>query len=246
MAHSPWPWLVGFFAVWSLLVDTGLVAHRALAGPLATLRTLASDLARGSLLGDTLATSARVCAGVTIGLLLGAAVGGFLGVHRAARRVLEPGLDFLRAVPPLLVFSLLLLALGYGESARVGCVALSSALVVSLHAAAALASIDPRRVRLLQVMGASPRSLLRYLYVYEAAPACLLAARQAVSTGLVVAVVTEMIVGAPAGLGTRALDAQIAYDAPRLYAVMLITGVLGQLATHALLAAERRLRERWR
>ena len=237
------PWLVSLVvsvAIWAALTETGWIEHRAIAGPVATVGSLLDGFVDGALFADVLATALRVAAGVALGLLAGLPLGLWIGTSSIRRAALEPPMDFLRAIPPLLVFPLLLLAFGYDERARVGVIAFAAALVVAVYVAAGIRRARPERLRMLQAMGASRWQTLRWLHLYEVLPGCLTAARHAVSTGLVVAVVTEMIVGAPAGLGSRAVSAQIAYDAPGLYAVILLTGALGYIAGHALILVERR------
>lgn len=229
-------------AAWTLTTETGALRHRAVAGPLDTLEALATGLGSGELALDLGATALRVVAGVALGLVAGLPLGAWAG---SSRRGVEPGLDFLRAIPPLLVFPLLLLALGYGEGARIALVAWASALVISMHLASGLRARSAARLRALRAMGASRWQTLRWLHAYEALPACATALRHGIATGLVVAVVSEMVVGAPHGLGARALAAQIAYEAPQLYAVILLTGACGYASGRALLALEARA-ARWR
>lgn len=228
-------------AGWAAVAETGLVRHRAVAGPIGTARAIGAGLADGTLPADLLATVGRAGLGVALGLALGLPLGLWIGTSGTRRALLEPGADFLRSIPPLLVFPLLLLALGYGEPARVGAVAYATSLVIVLHVAAGVRLGRPERRRALVAMGASRAQRLRWLHLYEALPGCLTALRHAVSTGLVVAVVTEMVVGAPAGLGSRAVSAQIAYDTPGLYAVIAVAGAVGYGAAASLVAAERRL-----
>lgn len=226
---------------WAGVVDTGLVRHRALAGPLATTQSVAAGFADGTLGADVAASAWRVAAGVALGLVLGAPLGLWIGTSGLRARLVEPSLDFLRAIPPLLVFPLLLLAFGYDDRARIGAVAWAAVLVVSLHVAARAGRARPERLRALRAMGASRWQLLRWHHAYEALPVTLTALRHAVATGIVVAVVTEMVVGAPHGLGSRAVQAQIAYDTADLYGVIFVTGLLGWAVGRAILGAERRL-----
>lgn len=222
---------------WSGLVDTGLVRHRALAGPLATIGALSAGIADGSLALDAIATLVRVAAGVTLGLALGIP----LGLVSGRRRSIEPPLDFLRAIPPLLFFPLLLLAFGYGETARVGAVAWAAALVVSMHVAAGVARASSARRRALTAMGAGAIDRLRWLHLYELAPSGMTGLRHALGAAMIVATVTEMVVGTEHGFGARAVEAQIAYDAPGLYAVIAATGLAGFVLSRLVLGLERRL-----
>lgn len=225
---------------WAGLADTGFVRHRALAGPVATLRALIASLLDGGLALDVLATFARVAVGVGIGVVLGAPLGFLAGSSPARQRTVEPGLELLRAIPPLLLFPLLLLAFGYDERARVGAVAWAATLVVSMHVAVGAARRHDGRARALRAMGASAWQRLRWLIIPELGPALLAGARHAVATGTVVATVTEMVVGTSHGLGARAVSAQIAYDAPSLYAVIATTGALGWALARLVHRIERR------
>lgn len=243
-SRSAWLW-VAVLCAWSALGDTGVVRHRGLAGPLAVLGVLRVDLFERSFGLDIAASGLRVLCGVLLGSCAGVMLGLWLGGRPERRAALEPKLDFARTIPPLLIFSLFVLFLGYGEAARVLTIALVAALLVSMQLSAAMAAVSAERLRLLRALGAGWLARVRFVYLYELTPACLLALRQAVCAGLVVTVVTEMLVGAVYGLGTRALDAQIAYDAPRLYAVMLVTGALGHGVASALLRLEQRLKSLW-
>ena len=236
-----WPF-VSFgcaLALWALLTESGLIVHRAIAGPIATFTSWWAAATAGSLLEDVAATGYRLFAGVGLGLAVGLPLGLFVGASRLRRAVLEPGLDFLRAIPPLLVFPLFLLALGYNDRARIGAVAFATTLVMAMYIANAASRVSVDRRQILAVMGASRRQFLRWLYLYELLPGLMTGVRHAISTGIVVAVVTEMVVGAERGLGSRAVSAQIAYDAPTLYAVILTTGCFGYVVSMILLTLER-------
>ncbi len=61
------------------------------------------------------------------------------------------------------------------------------------------------------------------------------------ATGLEIAIVTEMLIGAPHGLGVRALDAQLSSRTDVLWLVLLLSGALGAGLSAAVRALERRL-----
>lgn len=225
---------------WTLVAETGLVRHRALAGPIQVAHALWASAADGTLAADVSSTLGRVLASVGIGLVLGAPIGLALGRTNEVSRALESWLDFLRAVPPLLVLPVFLLALGYGDSARIAVASWAAALVVSLHVAAGLRAADPARERVLRALGATRWQRVRWVRMYELLPHALVGLRQATTTAIVVCVVTEMIVGAEHGLGARALAAQISYDAPGLYLAILATGTIGLGISRILVAIERR------
>lgn len=236
--YVPWMGPAVLVLLWAAL---GLVRHRAIAGPLETMRALVRGLNEGHLLFDITATLARTGAGLVAGLLVGAVGGLALAASPLRARAAEPGLDFLRAIPPLLVLPLFMLGLGYGDGARIATITWAVALAVSLHVAAAARRRRPERLRALVAMGATRWQRLRWLDAYEAIAALFPTLRQAAALALVVSVVSEMVGGADAGLGTAALHAQITYDAPALWAVLVLAGFVGLATSQALLWLERRV-----
>ena len=101
-------------------------------------------------------TLRRVFAGVAIGVILGVLLGLAMGTVGWFRRLLEPWLTFLRALPPLAYFFLLVIWLGIDEAPKITLLALaalppaavattaavSAAPVSLIEAARALAGID--------------------------------------------------------------------------------------------------------
>lgn len=228
-------------ALWAALDALGLLRHRALAGPAATGRALLGAFAQGVLAEDVAATAFRVVAAVALAVVPGAVLGFWIGSSRRHTRLLEPSLDFLRSVPPLLVLPLFLMALGYGDVARIAAATWAATWVVALHISAGAQRGNPERARFLSALGATRWQRLKWLRLPEILPHTFVALRHGLSTSLVVTVVTEMMLGAARGLGGRAMSAQIAYDVPLLYGVILLTGAMGFVASELLLALERKL-----
>ncbi|MBK8169014.1 MAG: ABC transporter permease subunit [Sandaracinaceae bacterium] len=232
--------VVPILGAWSLLLDTQFVRHRALAGPISIARALWQGVMDGSLVDDTLATVTRAVGGLLIGAAAGTMLGLLLGTMRERTAPAESALDFARAIPPALMLPVFLLAFGYGDLTRVGIVAWTSTLVLSMHVAASVRQTPIARLRIFRSFHASRFQTLRLLYWHQATPAMLTGLRQGISLSLIVAVVTEMLIGAPHGLGLRAVSAQVAYEAPGLYAVILVVGSLGYLSSKILLGVESR------
>lgn len=201
----------------------------------------ASDGTLGRDLGDTLA---RVLSGAGVAVLLGGALGLWLGGRPALWRAVEPTADFVRSIPPILVYPLLLMGFGYNEGSRLAAVAFGGFGVVLLPVAAALSRVPSARSDVVRLSGLHGWAAFRVLHLPEALPALLLGARLALTNALVITVVTEMLVGSRHGLGVRALAALQEYRPERLWLVVLLSGALNAALSGALLALERRL-VRW-
>ena len=228
--------------LWQLAHLAGWPSPRAVPAPWDVARLGGSELAGPELWRDIGATLARVGAGLGIATLLGSAVGLLLGASRAAWRAAEPTLDFVRSIPPILTFPLCLLGFGYGDDARVAAVVFGTTGIIVLHVASALARAPRARRETLRLCGAGRLAELRELHFWEALPGLVTGLRVALAAALVIAVVTEMLVGAPHGLGVRARDAQIGYRADQLWLVIVVAGAIGWALSSALAAVERRLR----
>ena len=198
------------FAAWFVAAHTGWPSPRAVPFPGDVANLATKELFAGQLLTDLFATLARTMVGVAIATAVGTATGAMLGRSRRAWRAVEPTVDFLRAIPPLLVFPLLLLGLGYGDPARVVAVVFGTTGTVLIHVASGVARVPPERRDIAHLAGLRGIRAFRLLYFWEALPSLLTGVRIALTQGLVIVTATEMLLGARSGLGARALQAQLA------------------------------------
>ena len=81
---------------------------------------------------------------------------------------------------------------------------------------------------------------IRYVVWPTALPYVMTGVRLAAAVALVLAITAELVIGAP-GLGQRIGVAQSSSAAPLMYALVVVTGVLGVLVNLGARAAERRL-----
>lgn len=188
---------------------------------------------------DTGATLLRLSAGVAIAAPVGALAGVWLGLREERWRAAEPTVDFLRSIPPVLLYPLFLASAGYTERARVAAIAFGVSGVILLPTATALRSAPAARRDAVRLAGLTGWRAFRALHAYEALPGLLTGLRLALVQGLVIAVVTEMLVGASNGLGCRALQALQEYRADRLWLTIAVAGLVSQLLSSLVTRVER-------
>ncbi len=228
-------------AAWALAAAVGWPSARAVPSPRAVGALAVDELVGGRLWRDLLATLARAGVGVALATVFGVLVGTMVGRSERAWRAVEPSVDFMRAIPPLLVFPLLLLGLGYNDRARVAAVVFGTAGTVLIHVAASIARAPRARRDMVALAGLRGLEAFRVLYLWELLPGLLTGVRIALTQGLVIATATEMLLGARTGLGARALQAQLTYRADRLWLVILLAGLVGFALSGAVAAVERRV-----
>lgn len=186
---------------------------------------------------DTLRTAAI---GFVLALAIGVPAGFAVGLSPVARAIVRVPMEFLRPIPGIVILPLLVLVLG--PTIRMGWTLVTYAAFFPffVQSLAGVQDADPvaletaRSFRLRR-----PERLLR-IVLPGTAPFLATAARSATAAALVVAVVAELIGGAP-GLGQSLAVARSNGVYPRLYGYVLVFGVLG-VAANAVVAA---LSRRW-
>jgi ABC-type nitrate/sulfonate/bicarbonate transport system permease component len=231
----------GLGAAWLVAAALGWPSRRALPLPGELWRAAIGEALLPALWLDAGATLLRVLSGTLLGALAGGALGALLGRRRAVWRAVEPSFDFLRAIPPILTFPVFLLSLGYGEATRIGTIAVGTGTVILLEVATALGRIPLARRDTVRLAGLFGLQAFLALELYEALPAFLVGLRLALQNGLVIAVVTEMLVGASSGLGARALSAQVSYRPELLWIAIALAGAVGVALSALVRMLERRL-----
>ena len=172
------------------------------------LERCARELAGPMLWLDVGATLARLLVGVAIATVVGWALGLALGRSERVWRRVEPLVDFVRAIPPVLAFPVCLILFGYSEQARVAAIVFGTTGIIVLHVASGLARAPVARRDTARLAGLRGLGLVLRVDVFETLPSLLLGARIALTAGLIVSVVSEMLVGCEHGLGARAVAAR--------------------------------------
>lgn len=186
------------------------------------------------------ATLVRASQGFALGAALGILVGVGLGVSATARRLLEPSLASLYAMPKLALLPVFLLLLGLGEAPRLALIAVATFLTIAIQVYDGVRAIDPGYVELARNYGASRWLLFRRVYLPGALPHVFTGLRVTYGRALVMAISVELVTGSR-GLGSMIWLAWQTFSADRLYVGLAAAGLLGFLSQTLLRSIERRL-----
>lgn len=226
-------------AIWQVLAVVGVFGS---ALPTAT----ASFAELGALLGESETWSAiGVTLGIAgIGLAIGAIIGISLGVLIGVSTVLERAtrvvLEFLKPIPPIVVLPIAVLVFGPKWEMGVFLVALGCGIQILVQTAAGVLDTDPIAVETARSYRLSTLERMWRIVVPSATPAIVSALRIAIPGALIVAVVAGLFGGAP-GLGKTLYQATKIVDTPRVFAIVIVLGVLGVLVQVASTRLERTL-----
>ncbi|MDL9937950.1 ABC transporter permease [Gordonia sp. ABSL1-1] len=151
-------------------------------------------------------TLRRVFAGVLIGVVLGVALGLAMGTVGWLRRLLEPWLTFLRALPPLAYFFLLVIWLGIDEAPKVTLLALAALPPAAVATTTAVSAAPIALTEAARALGASRREVLTDVVIPSALPETFTGIRLSVGIAYSSVVAAELFNGIP-GIGGVVKDA---------------------------------------
>src|SRR5262245_10981267 len=191
-----------------------------------------------------LVTLEEMIGGFVLGVGFGVAVGFALGRSQFWSAVLNPYIQVLNALPPLVLAPIFVLLLGIDERSKI---ALGFSLVffiVFFNAYRGVRDVDRNIVNNVRMLGASETQLARHVLLPSAMTWILSSLHTSVGFALVGAVVGEYLAAAQ-GLGWIISQAQGNFDAPGVYAGMLILCVVVVIVELGVTWLERRL-IRWK
>jgi ABC-type nitrate/sulfonate/bicarbonate transport system permease component len=227
--------LIGLWELWVRVAD---VDPAVLAPPSKVVRALVDT--RGVLVGHTATTLAETAIGLAIGAAIGIAIAVLITWVPLARRAVEPLLVVLQTIPPVVLASTLVLALGFGWAPRIVVVALIVLFPVAIAAAGAFRAADPGRIEMVRSLGGSRWAVMRHVTVPGALPAIFDGLRISAAYSVAGAAIAEQIGGARSGLGLYLARSQRSFRADQVLAGVVVIAAISLLVYAAVSFAAKR------
>jgi sulfonate transport system permease protein len=226
---------VGLALAWEIAVRAGLSDGRLVPPPSRIWATLAELAATGELQRHVGVTVARVAAGFGFGVAAGTLAGAITGYSALTRRLLDPTLQALRAIPSIAWVPLFILWLGIFESSKITLIAVGVFFPVYLGVMGAVLSVDRKIVEVGRVFRLSGAQMVRRILLPAVLPAYVIALRSGLGLGWMFVVAAELL-GASEGLGYLLVDGQQLGKPAQIVAAIVAFAILGK-TTDAILAA---------
>lgn len=188
---------------------------------------------------DVLPSLARLAIGIVVSILVGVVAGTVIGLVRWLRELLEPTLEFFRAVPPPVLVPILMLVFGPGDATRVIVILAGAVWPVLLNTIEGVRSTDSVMTETARSFALTPIERLRYLVLPSASPRIMTGVRQSLSVALILMVISEMFNNS-SGFGYRITYFQTNYLIAEMWSGILLLGLLGVLFALVFRAVERR------
>ncbi|MGY1772876.1 ABC transporter permease [Blastococcus sp. SYSU D00813] len=196
---------------------------------------------QGKLLAEHLAISlGRIGLGSVLGIAGGLVIGLLMGTLPWFRVVVEPWVSFVRALPPLAYFSLLIIWLGIDESPKIWLLAIAAMPPVAVATAAAVVGAPTALVEAARAMGARGWQVTTTVVLPSALPEISTGIRLAVGIAYSSLVAAETVNGLP-GIGGMIRQAQTFLQSDIVILGLFAIGLSGLAIDGVLRAIERRL-----
>lgn len=193
----------------------------------------------GRLTDDVLPSLVRLSIGYLLAALIGVAAGIAIGGSPTLRALLEPALEFFRAIPPPVLVPIIVLIAGIGDGMKVTVIVLGCVWPVLLNTIEGVRGLDEvlRDTASIYRLGAWSRLL--HLTLRGASPQIAAGTRQALSVGIILMVISEMF-AASNGLGFTIMQFQRTFAIPEMWSGIFLLGLIGVLLATLFRLAESR------
>lgn len=227
--------------IWYILPKLGVIKEFFLPNPLRVTKELFILFTKTRVLTDLGYTLYRAILGFFLAALWGVPVGLLVGYYAKLYRMFEVVIDFFRSLPATALIPLALIIFTSGETARIFIVLFACGLVLIINSAYGVKSCNITRIQVTEIMQASTIQKFYTVIFREALPAIFAGLRVSLSLSLILVVVSEMFIGTRNGLGQKIYDAQLMNHIAEMYALILITGLLGYILNKLFVKMESKL-----
>jgi ABC-type nitrate/sulfonate/bicarbonate transport system permease component len=179
----------------------------------------------------------RMIAGYAIASILGVAVGVLIGAYRPLFRLLDPFLQFLRAIPPSAIIPVGILLIGIGDIMKIVVICFGAFWPILVNAADGARNVPGERLDTARIFGVSRADQLLRVTLPSAMPGIFAGLRTGLSIAFIMIVVSEMI-GSTNGLGYYILQSQRTFAIPEMYAGIVLLAILGYCLNAGFVALE--------
>jgi len=219
---------VGLAVVWEIIVRLGFSDGRLVPPPSRIYQEFAELAQSGELLRHVIATLLRVTVGFGLGTVAGTLLGAIAGYSALVRRVIDPSLQGLRAVPSIAWIPLFILWLGIFETSKVALIAVGVFFPIYLGVVGAVLSVDRKIVDVGRAFRLSGAAMVRRILLPAVLPAYVVSIRAGLGLGWMFVIAAEFM-GASEGLGYLLIDGQQLGKPAEIVAAILAFAVLGKI-----------------
>lgn len=175
---------------------------------------------------DIIPSVSRILIGLAISIVLGVVLGIVIGLVRSLRWTLEPLLEFIRAIPSVILIPVLLLIIGINDTMKISVIVLGCLWPILLNTIEGVRSLDEVMLNAAGVYGLRGMKKMRYLILPGVSPHIMVGIRHSLAVGLILMVVSEMFASAE-GIGHLIINFQNRIAIPEMWSGIVLLGIIG-------------------
>lgn len=217
-------------ALWTFVLWLKLVSQLLLPWPSKVIVTLYNMVGTMQFWQDLSSTVITWLAGVIIGTIVGTFFGILLALNRYVWAAVEPWVEFVRALPSVVLIPLVSLFMGVGIASRLLATSLVVIVLMMSTSGSAIRSTSLAHMRLATAWRVTPIQRLFHFQFPSALSHMAVALKAAIPLALIVAVAADMLIATDSGIGKIIMDSLAVFDTAKLYAAVLVVGALGYFA----------------
>lgn len=218
--------IVGFLFVWQLIPALGIISPQYLPYATDTLARLAEEFRDLEFWRNVGRTMLAWFLGLMIASIAATVLGTIIGLVPFLRRATHTTVEFLRPIPSVALIPLAILVYGIQIQAALVIIVFAAFWQAFVQVLYGVADVDAVARDTARSFGLTRSERVRYLILPTALPYLMTGLRLAASVALILAVTAEMVIGNP-GLGRMIVFFQSAADWVGVYALVIVTGLLG-------------------
>ena len=189
---------------------------------------------------DVLPSLGRLAIGAILAIALGIAAGTLIGLVRWLRELLEPVLEFFRAVPPPVLIPIIAVLVGANDVMKIVVIIAGAVWPVLLNTIEGVRATDSVMTETASSFALTRGERLRYLVLPAASPRIMAGVRQCLSIALILMVISEMFFSS-SGLGFKIVYFQRNYLIAEMWSGIVLLGLIGVLLAAIFGFVERRV-----
>ena len=219
--------IILFFLLWEVVANSSLVNPMLLPAFSKVIMTLGGLFYSGELLTHTLISLERALGGFVAALVIGIPLGFLMGGwFRTTQTVLAPLFDISSQVNPFILFHIIILFLGIGETAKITIIAWVCIWPILFNTAAGVRNVDEILLKEARSFDLKRWSIFYKIILPSAARSIFTGIRISAGYSFFLLIAVE-VMGADSGLGWFILYSQENYNVEAIFAGAVVIALLG-------------------
>jgi ABC-type nitrate/sulfonate/bicarbonate transport system permease component len=239
-ALAPWGAILALLAAWEAVARSGAVTSFMLPPLSSVLARIAGDALGGDLAVNVALTLYRALVGFLIAAFAGIALGLAMTRQAGVRWFFDPLISVGFPMPKIAFLPIIVLWLGFYDVAKISMVVFDAIFPVVTATIAGVAGVERELIWSARNLGARERELTWQVLLPAALPQIMTGLQVALPIALIVAVVSEMMMGGY-GIGGAMITASRFADSRGVFAGIVEIGVIGYALVKGMALARRRL-----